>query len=125
MGFYPDNRIILDVKVDANRMLGKIAKIKKLEEELSGEISTLQNMLSIDEKSSDRKEQTVFDLLTAVTDTGKFAEIIYDLLEGCENPEEIKLFLDQKRDNLDEAIDYLKSRGYPMERGCIKSCVYE
>ena len=51
MGFYPDNKIILAVNVDTNGMLGKIAKIKKLEEELSNEISTLQNMLSVDEKS--------------------------------------------------------------------------
>ncbi len=115
MGFYPDNKIILNVNVDTNGMLGKIAKIKKLEEELSNEISTLQNMLSVDEKSSNRNEQTVFDLLTAITDTGKFAEIIYDLLRGCAKPEEIKVFLDQRRDNLDEAIDYLKSRGYPIE----------
>ena len=31
MGFYPDNKIILNVNVDTNGMLGKIAKIKKIE----------------------------------------------------------------------------------------------
>lgn len=65
------------------------------------------------------KAQTVFDLLTAVTDADKFAEIIYDLLQECESPEEIKLFLKQRRDNLDEAIDYLKSHGFPIEH---KTC---
>ncbi|MDE6365195.1 MAG: hypothetical protein K2L86_13200 [Lachnospiraceae bacterium] len=65
------------------------------------------------------KAQTVFDLLTAVTYADKFAEIIYDLLQKCESPEEIKLFLKQRRDNLDEAIDYLKSHGFPIEH---KTC---
>ena len=48
MGFYPDNKIILNVNVDTNGMLGKIAKIKKIEEELSNEIITFQNMLIVD-----------------------------------------------------------------------------
>lgn len=60
-------------------------------------------------------EQTVFDLLISVTDADKFAEIIYDIFHKCKSPEEIKNFLNQKRDNLSEAIDYLKSCGYPIE----------
>ena len=51
MGFYPDNKIILAVNVDANGILGKMARIKALNEELTNEINSLKEMLSINEEA--------------------------------------------------------------------------
>lgn len=51
MEYNPSGRIMLSINVDSNGILGKIAKIKALNEELTNEINSLKEMLSINEKA--------------------------------------------------------------------------
>lgn len=119
MKYNPSDKIMLSINVDTNGILGKIAKIKALNEVLTNEVNSLKNMINLSEcdmNLTDETEKTVFDLVTSVTEVDKFSEIIFDLLKECDSPETIADFLNQRRAGLSGAIDYLKSRGYPIDR---------